>query len=248
MPPAAPGSAGRRPAPWHSVAPPAPRRLPPARRATPRRRVPSSIGARTPWSPTVNWSRPGWQRNARPPAPAPAPDRDIGTVDDGAAAVPEGQLPAEQPARHPHGALGDRIGRADRHAPKVRLTFTRVHPVVDRANRGSRPRSRRTGEKTRPGDHGIDAGHREHARPSPRAHRQRCAASPCPSSWRPHHAQDPDVHDFTSSSTRTTNKREVTGLQGDQRLMGIDFRVQDGGLYDVGDTGSSRPSELSTTA
>lgn len=43
--------------------------------------------------------------------------------------------------------------------------------------------------------------------------------------------------DFTSSSTRTTNRRTVTGLLGDRRLVGIDYRVQDGGLYGVGDAG-----------
>ncbi|WP_242623047.1 DUF4394 domain-containing protein [Pseudonocardia sediminis] len=46
-----------------------------------------------------------------------------------------------------------------------------------------------------------------------------------------------ELVDFTSDSSRTDNRRPVTGLDGDQRLVGIDYRVQDGKLYGVGDTG-----------
>lgn len=43
--------------------------------------------------------------------------------------------------------------------------------------------------------------------------------------------------DFSSDSTRTDNTRTVRGLEGDERLVGIDYRVQDGKLYGVSDAG-----------
>ena len=46
-----------------------------------------------------------------------------------------------------------------------------------------------------------------------------------------------ELVDFTSDSSATSNSRDVTGLAGDQRLVGIDYRVQDGMLYGVGDAG-----------
>lgn len=46
-----------------------------------------------------------------------------------------------------------------------------------------------------------------------------------------------ELVDFTSDRSVTSNSREVTGLSGDQRLVGIDYRVQDGMLYGVGDAG-----------
>ncbi len=43
---------------------------------------------------------------------------------------------------------------------------------------------------------------------------------------------------FTTENTRPSGaQRPVTGLSGDTRLVGIDYRVQDGGLYGVGDQG-----------
>ena len=46
-----------------------------------------------------------------------------------------------------------------------------------------------------------------------------------------------ELVDFTSDSSVTGNSREVSGLVGDQRLVGIDYRVQDGKLYGVGNAG-----------
>lgn len=47
---------------------------------------------------------------------------------------------------------------------------------------------------------------------------------------------------FSSDSTRlddrrSSGRRDVRGLAGDQRLVGIDYRVQDGRLYGVGNAG-----------
>lgn len=42
---------------------------------------------------------------------------------------------------------------------------------------------------------------------------------------------------FSTASTRFRSNRAVTGLAGDTRLVGIDYRVQDGKLYGVGDQG-----------
>lgn len=42
---------------------------------------------------------------------------------------------------------------------------------------------------------------------------------------------------FTSDNTRLRDSRAVTGLVGDARLAGIDYRVQDGKLYGVGNAG-----------
>lgn len=43
--------------------------------------------------------------------------------------------------------------------------------------------------------------------------------------------------EFTSDRTRIRGSRDVQGLSGDQRLVGIDYRVQDGKLYGVGNAG-----------
>lgn len=42
---------------------------------------------------------------------------------------------------------------------------------------------------------------------------------------------------FSTASTRVRATRTVTGLVGDARLVGIDYRVQDGKLYGVGNAG-----------
>lgn len=42
---------------------------------------------------------------------------------------------------------------------------------------------------------------------------------------------------FSSDDTTIRDSRDVTGLAGDDRLVGIDYRVQDGNLYGVGDKG-----------
>lgn len=42
---------------------------------------------------------------------------------------------------------------------------------------------------------------------------------------------------FSESSTRTSQIGQVTGLSGDTSLIGIDYRVQDGKLYGVGNLG-----------
>ncbi|WP_051855808.1 DUF4394 domain-containing protein [Streptomyces sp. NRRL B-1347] len=41
----------------------------------------------------------------------------------------------------------------------------------------------------------------------------------------------------TDTPTRLDWVRDITGLKGDQKVVGIDFRVQDGQLYGVGDKG-----------
>ena len=46
-----------------------------------------------------------------------------------------------------------------------------------------------------------------------------------------------ELVDFTTDSSRTHDSRPVSGLVGDQRLVGIDYRVQDGMLYGVGNAG-----------
>ncbi len=42
---------------------------------------------------------------------------------------------------------------------------------------------------------------------------------------------------FRTDNTRVKQEREVTGLAGDTSLVGIDYRVQDGKLYGVGNQG-----------
>lgn len=43
--------------------------------------------------------------------------------------------------------------------------------------------------------------------------------------------------DFSTDDVSLADNRPVTGLAGDKRLVGIDYRVQDGKLYGVGDAG-----------
>ena len=42
---------------------------------------------------------------------------------------------------------------------------------------------------------------------------------------------------FSTDDVNLRDSRQVTGLTGDKRLVGIDYRVQDGKLYGVGDAG-----------
>ena len=43
--------------------------------------------------------------------------------------------------------------------------------------------------------------------------------------------------DFSSDDVGMRDERTVSGMQGDKRLIGIDYRVQDGKLYGVGNAG-----------
>jgi hypothetical protein len=46
-----------------------------------------------------------------------------------------------------------------------------------------------------------------------------------------------ELVDFSTDDVSLRGKRTVSGLEGDARLVGIDYRVQDGKLYGVGDAG-----------
>lgn len=52
----------------------------------------------------------------------------------------------------------------------------------------------------------------------------------------------------TNAPGNVSNVGEVSGLVGDDRLVGIDFRVQDGRLYGVGDAGGVYTLRTGTAA
>ena len=83
----------------------------------------------------------------------------------------------------------------------------------------------------------LDSTRRRPARPpcrhrssrGDRRHRPSCRSS----AW----SAAPTLVDFSTDDVSLRDKRTVSGLEGDARLVGIDYRVQDGKLYGVGDAG-----------